>query len=341
MYFTSLNLVAFQCLLWLATLVAMPARGGRARKNRGGGGRRPRNPLSRVPRIRGPVVPQNLIVDLIYSVRYDTSTASTFGTNSGYFLFSGNSVFNPDLNVTLENYPIGVTNWANLYARYHVISSSLETRCSVWAPIVDTSLRFCVWPHAYSATLPTGASDVESFVGQPLCSEVQIVGPVSGISVSRSFKKNMSTARVFARPPSQLFNDENTSGYLVNNSFQPNSQWFWFVVFSNNVDGVFTIPKATFEFKLRFRVSLYHPRAMASTNHSTLGITKADPSPFDVEPDPCSCRPPEAESKEPEVGPKVRAVDWKTAQDQFEAEFPDDERPVDQVEPDPSSARAE
>lgn len=73
------------------------------------------------------VVPQVYDTRVVYTATYSSTLASfPVSLNTNAFLFTGNSLYNPDLNVVLESYPVGHVQIGALYNRYQVIGSSIE-----------------------------------------------------------------------------------------------------------------------------------------------------------------------------------------------------------------------
>lgn len=244
-----------------------PRRNGR-RLRRGG----PPGTSTRVVRIprNVHVIPDVVENHIFYSIKYGSAVAAPISAFTAGFLFSGNSIFNPDRNAVLENYPVGVPQMSQLYARYQVIGSTIRVRCTVHDAIANTSLRFAIYPHAYTSALPAGAVAVDDFIGQPRCSQLVSVGPVSGISLSRIATHSLTTSAMLSRPASQLYCNEDVSGFLATSTFQPNSQWFWNIIFSNSVD-LLSIPLAEFEISINYHVRFYQPLNLVITNHATTG----------------------------------------------------------------------
>lgn len=230
-----------------------------------------------------------------YMKQYNTADASTFGTSSGFFLFSGNSVFNPDLNAALENYPVGVPEISNLYDRYQVVASTISVRAITYDAIVNSAVRFCVYCRPYIASFSSSLQSVDDFLGQPNCSKMMMLGPVSGISISPTLTVARSTASVLSRTPSQVQCSADTSGYVTDGTYQPASQWYWFVVFSNANSTAITPPGCVFELKVRYRVRFFAPRSLVASSHDVTGqvIPVFEPDPV------CNCVAVEEEKKDP------------------------------------------
>lgn len=209
--------------------------------------------------------------------------------------FLGNSIYNPDLSILLENYPIGVTEIAALYARYMVRSCKLTFKVQCTDSNLTSNGRYAVWAHPYTRVLPSGFSSADDLVGQTLASKMMSIGPVNGISVSQPFSRRFTTAQVLARPEIQILRAQDVSGYCVDGSFQPFSQWFWTIAVTNDTGLIGQPNGLRFQVELEYDVEFYQPRALIASNHSTLGSFVAN---F-PEPCPNTCFPlGRAESKE-------------------------------------------
>jgi hypothetical protein len=229
------------------------------------------------------VVPQVYDTRVVYTATY-SSTLGSFpvSLNTNAFLFTGNNLYNPDLNVILESYPVGHVQIGTLYNRYQVIGSSIEVMVNA---NLASSFRYMISAHAYSSNLPTGATAVEDFTGLPLATKVHCLGPNTGTTVGR-ISKAYRTSFVLSRPEQQCFNNEDLSGYCTNAAFQPASQWFWYFVISNNAIGAIIAPSATLTFRIVYHVRYYQPHMLTSHFHSTTGV---DPPDNDKDFDPCDC----------------------------------------------------
>lgn len=241
------------------------------RKNRGiAGGRRT---TSVALPVRSDIIPDTLQTHVRYSVTYAASAGTALSLSSNVFQFTGNSIFNPDLNSIVENYPKGVVEWAGLYVRYQVVKSEIEcivNPASSTSTIALSQCKFILYPHAYSTALPGGAISADDLVGQPRASRLEILGPLSGTSNKSPLRMSMTSSAMFARPDSQLRNSEEHSGFLVSNTFQPHSQWFWSFIITNN-SGAAVPVDARITFNIRYTVRLYQPRGQNLVAHDTTG----------------------------------------------------------------------
>jgi len=231
----------------------------------------------------------------VYAATYST-TLNPFpvSANTTAFIFTGNNLYNPDLNVALESYPVGHVQLATLYNRYQVMGSSLEVTINANAA---SSFRYMISAHAFSSNLPIGAVAAEDFTGLPLATRIQSLGPNTGTTVGR-LTRSYRTAFVLSRPESQLFNSEDHSGYCTNATFQPASQWFWYFVVSNNVIGSILPPSATITFRIVYHTRYYQPHMLTAHFHSTAGV---DPPDNSKDFDPCECVCPGEDDEKSEV----------------------------------------
>jgi hypothetical protein len=229
------------------------------------------------------VVPDVFETRVVYSATYSsTASATLVSPNTNAFLFTGNSLFDPDRNALLESYPVGHVQLATLYNRYQVIGSTFEVMLNA---NLNSSFRYIITAHPYSANIPTGAVAVEDFSGLPLSSNIQDLGPNTGNTVGR-IRRKFTTSRVLSRPSSQLFNAEDVSGYCTSAGFQPASQWFWYFVISNNQIGAITLPQATLTFRVTYHTRYYQPHMLTAHVHST---EDAEPPENAKDFDPCDC----------------------------------------------------
>lgn len=255
--------------------------------------RRPRNGRRR-PRLTNAltstrhVIPPFFRTKVAYSIRYRETDGTPLGANTVFYQFLGNSVFNPDLNTTFERYPIGIPQWSQMYQRYYVQSSKIDVRVQPQQGLTLGESMFVIYPHAYTSVLPGGALHADDFVGQPFASRVYTAGPVSAIGRGSMAR---TSALMFSRPESQVRCSEDTSGFLVSSSYQPNNQWYWTVVFSGQKDDA-TLMAQAITFTIEYNVILFQPNALVVTTHDTTG------SFVENTPDTVLCAEPQEEKKE-------------------------------------------
>lgn len=234
---------------------------------------------------RTQVVPQVYDTRVIYTATYSSTLAAfPVSLNTNAFLFTGNSLYNPDLNVILESYPVGHVQIGALYNRYQVIGSTIEVMVNA---NINSSFRYMLSAHAYSSNLPTGATAVEDFTGLPLATKIRVLGPNTGNTVGR-ISRSYRTSFVLSRPESQCFCNEDLSGYCTNATFQPASQWYWYFIISNNQIGAILPPSATLTFRITYHVRYYQPHMLTSHFHTLDGL---DPPDNTKDFDPCDCPP--------------------------------------------------
>lgn len=219
------------------------------------------------------VTPPSLRTRLSYNVQYRMNQGALLSPNTAIFQFCGNSVFNPDLNVTLERYPIGVPQYSNLYQRYHVHASRITVNAQPEGGITTAESNWLIFAHPYTSALPLGAVTSSDYRGQPFSSEMFTAGPISNV-VRRSMRFN--SAAVFSRPVSQIWCSETTSGYLVSTLFQPASQWFWGVVFTNST-ATASLPLISANFTIEYDVVLYQVANVDPITHDTTGAFVESP----------------------------------------------------------------
>jgi len=226
-----------------------------------------RMPMRYIPVGTGHVAPNQFRTRVAYSATYVASAAGTLSPNTGYFQFTGNSVYNPDLQVLTERFPIGIAQWSHLYQRYYVEACTLRVSAQPIGGISTAEANWIIVAHPYTVTLPTGALVATDFEGQPFCSQLFTAGPISHV-VTRSRRFRSET--MFSRPESQIHNSETTSGFLNSITYQPIDQWFWTVVFSNS-SAAATLPALSFQFTMEFDVVLFQNGWANLALHSTEG----------------------------------------------------------------------
>jgi hypothetical protein len=227
-------------------------------------------------------IPLSQTVKFVYEVTYKASGGQPLSSNTTFFQFCGNSLFNPDLNSTFETYPIGVPQYSNLYARYMVLGCKMDVVAQA-AGTDSTGSKFIIYPHAYTTQLPALAADVDLFAGQPLASTPVVVGPSAGQSIVK-LTSSKTTQTMLQRPRSQILRAQDTSGYLIlGGSYSPNSQWFFTLVCSSMATGA--LPEAYLRIRLTFVAELYQVRSMAVSFHDTRLAHVSD----DPEPEFCDC----------------------------------------------------
>jgi len=247
-----------------------------------------------VPRGTGHVAPNQFRTRVAYSITYVASAAGTLSPNTGYFQFTGNSVYNPDLQVILERFPIGIAQWSHLYQRYFVEASSMTVTAQPVAGITAAEGNWVLVAHPYTSSIPGGALFATDFVGQPYSSRLMSVGPISNVtSITRKYR----SSTLFSRPGSQIHNSEPTSGFLNSATYQPIDQWFWTLVFSNSTSAL-SFPAISFQFRIEYDVVLFQNGWANLAVHDTTGafVEKTPETDF------CVCPPlPEEELKVPEM----------------------------------------
>lgn len=215
------------------------------------------------------VIPDVMETSVVYTRTANVSTSGTsVSPNTVALIFSGNNLYDPDKGLILESYPVGHVQWATLYNRYQVISSTFEvTMHSVTAE----PARFMVVAHPYTSNFPSGVAGFEDFSGLPYASPIHIVGPNSGTSVVPRYKRSITSSKILCRPDSQLFCAEVVSGFNTNATFQPASEWFWFLLVANDILGVGTVPAVTATIRITYRTRYYQNHQLTAHVHSTDG----------------------------------------------------------------------
>lgn len=224
--------------------------------------RRPRRQHVVVDPVTRFVIPQQQRVRFRYAWTANTLISSfTLSANSVYFLFNANNIFNPNANITGENYPVGVPQWQFLYSKYYVRACHIKATATVVGVIGVTSARYILFPLAYTNSI-AGIQTVDDLSGQPNCSAIGQVGPVSGNTITHLMHK-ATTTHMLSRPESQLHNAPDTSGFLVSSAQQPTSDWYWFVAVTNNSPGAILPPDINFIFEITYECDLFQPGVMA------------------------------------------------------------------------------
>lgn len=210
------------------------------------------------PRVSRFVMPQEVSRVFRYAWQSNTATSSILSSTTGYFVFRGNNMFNPNATILGENYPVGIPAMANLYQFYYVRSATLKVTVSTTATIAVSNCRFIIWSTQYQNGLPLGAQTVDDFDGQPNSSRVAQVGPVSGTTVA-SISQSRRSAEMLSRTESSLHCSVEASGALVVSTPQPTIPWYFIVVYSNNDPTAIVLPDMLFHFELTFDAVLFAP----------------------------------------------------------------------------------
>jgi len=229
--------------------------------------KRSRRSIRNVPRVTGHVAPNQFRTRVAYSVNYQASSAGTLSANSGYFQFTANSVYNPDLQVILERFPIGIAQWSHLYQRYYVEACTMKVSVQPIAGITAAEGHWIIAAHPYTSSIPAGAQTATDFMGQPFCSPLKTAGPISNVTFMR---QRFSSAQMLSRPGSQIHNSEPTSGFLNSATYQPIDQWFWTIVFTNSTAAA-TFPALAFQFTMEMDIVLFQNGWANLALHSTAG----------------------------------------------------------------------
>lgn len=211
------------------------------------------------------VVPNVMRTRFRYCVTYRTDAVGTaLGTNSVLYQFAGNGMFNPDLNVILENYPMGLPEMSRLYGRYNVSASTIKVQIGTTQNISLTSVRMIIWPHQYTQSVPSGAQTVDDFVGQPNAGKIVEIGPVSGNSHGVSLQSRR-TSYMLSRPEVQIFCAPDTSAIITNAN--PTTLWYWNVIITRN-DIIVGRPAVDANFEITYEANLFEQEIYEPTNNA-------------------------------------------------------------------------
>jgi len=256
-------------VLLIAMIIAMmPNRG------RGGKGRRKARPQGRragrgggilsVPRGIN-VMPNVMRTHFEYNVTYRTTvTGITLSPSTVYFQFAANGMYNPDLNVSLENFPTGLAQMGQIYERYQVVGSQCQVQITMTQGIPVTNVRAIIWPHQYSQAVGATAT-VDDFSGQPNAGRIFMAGPVSGLSHGQS-SQSRTTAYMLSRPEAQVRCAPDTSGIIYTSN--PATLWYWTVVISNENLAAVALPDVQVSFRITYLANLFGQAVFDPTNNA-------------------------------------------------------------------------
>lgn len=249
-----------------------------------------RNGISMMKTPNHALIPQVSLATVRYSVTYTGGTSPfPLGPQTEVWQFQANSLWNPDNNATLENFPLGHFEWAFLYNRYQVISSTIRVTAHCTSTgTFDDATQILIWAKPYSNQFPTGATNLDSFVGQTDATAPRIVGTCIGNS-TLTMSSTKTTSHMLGRPDSQLFCNPDVSGYCVNSSLQPSSTWYWNVVTqADNLNGLPAPAPISYRFTVEYRVRYHQPHGFILRNHAVTGVATGPND--DTEPNCCDAK---------------------------------------------------
>lgn len=185
--------------------------------------------------IKGPsVVPDRMFVKM----KYSEIVALSPGTTNGSYMFSGNSIFDPNV-TAVGTQPTGYDQWSGFYSKYRVRASKIKIRSSsgssvpVTFSLVPTNSSVAITGYNESIRLPRAKS----------C----MLG-VSGNTVS--YCKNYAKSKVIM---GENLMDDNSAASFGSN---PVNRWYW-IVWAQSIDNLSHIV-VYFEFEVTYYVELYN-----------------------------------------------------------------------------------
>lgn len=165
--------------------------------------------------------PDRARVRLVYDTRITIATTTSPGT----YVFSGNSVFDPDVTAAGAQ-PVNYDDWTGLYDRYRVHGSSMTITA-----LTSSSSTLVIGP-AHSSTALSSAALRDSFASQPYVKRFTIAANGGGLNMGLPVRVEMSSPKFFGMSE-QAFegSDECYSLYTTN----PAHRWYW-IIASQHVD---------------------------------------------------------------------------------------------------------
>jgi len=203
-------------------------------------------------RIRTPIVPDNLRITLKF-----TQLSELSGAAFGEYVYSGNSLFDPD-STGIGSQPAGFDEWSAFYARYRTLGSRIVVKFTNHGTSVGV---FCsVFPSLQSA----GASGVVEAIAQPY-SKYRQFGPATGNGIG-SIINHMGTGKIWGM--SVKFDDL----FSALTSASPTRQWYWCI---NSLSS-----DSTTNLDMDWLVEIYYDVVFSQRKNLTLSLMADNPDAF-------------------------------------------------------------
>lgn len=169
--------------------------------------------------IRNRIIAPKTFVKLRYSqLEYVTMVNAGVGSLYGYYVFRGNSVFDPDQTGT-GNQPTGRDQWYGFYANCTVLGSKIITR-------VVNSNNTAQWKISVTPRTLTSWNTTTEAVADYPGSKSKIVGTSNG-GGHITIKNYYSTSTMYGVSKKEVKDDPLLYG--ATSGSNPTTQWYWLV----------------------------------------------------------------------------------------------------------------
>lgn len=192
--------------------------------------------------------PESCIVTLPYVETVQVTTTSGVG---GFYVFSGNSLFDPNITGT-GHQPFAFDTWSELFGRYCVYGSAIEVQVTpqATASVDNYTVKYCVNPFTFTTGLSSVGVDAQSEFPHAKSKYCTVYQQNS----SDNLKHYMSTAKVFGVSNNIVESDDLYSGTT---SSSPSNQWGWWITLNDSLEnGSFSY---WIRVKIRYYAKMYKP----------------------------------------------------------------------------------
>lgn len=180
--------------------------------------------------------------------------------------FSGNSIYDSDLDSLTNNWPVGYAEFRNFYERFYVRGCRINVTAISKGGDLTMGYRSFILPSNRDGI---DGIPVNSLSGNPYATRIKYFGPAFGENITRMQTK-MTTSAITGRgkPVREQNFHGKMSGVAVNGN--PEIEWFYHVILQGTNQ---QFPPEDFELtvQLTYDVMFYQRRQQIQDNPNTLG----------------------------------------------------------------------
>lgn len=182
---------------------------------------------------------------LVYSTGIGYFGKSLAAVTNNSFLFRGNGLFDPDVQVGGQQ-PMGFDQWAALYRHYRVIGSKITVTCGHQEQILIALNSM----GAEAVSYTFDAQNATAMPGSKYSMAQTSQGPASANVILRSYQRSDSVTG--------LDKDEDTLSAQV--TADPSAPWYWILTVCNA--SATTTFYHSFHVRIVYFVEFFHPQAV-------------------------------------------------------------------------------
>jgi len=202
-------------------------------------------------------------------LRYSART--TVNCNLGFLnsqVFSGNSVFDPDVTGT-GNQPVGHDQWSALYTRYRVLASAV--RVAACTPAATTNASSLINLVVTPMNLANALSNADAGAAQPYAKRAVFNGfyPQGLSSSPAQIYHQMTTAQMQGHNAEAVIADDENSATTAAN---PAQMWYWHILVEP-VDRA-TSTNVTLEITIDYLVDYYEVQVASISSYLSSAFLK-------------------------------------------------------------------